>query len=427
MNIKRIYVIIFLVSIIGLIIVQYQYLRLGLNLAQIQFNKKMGIVVNDVKLELREPNQLTFLVGKAITKDTTYFSLSMDSVQDASRFFMNDFLKEKLLQQGIKTDFSYSLYTKDSVDYFKSPIAYAEEDGLLKYPITLEGYLPTLANKRLTLELQFKDLNKYFLFQLNGLTIPSILFLLVILAIIVWGLKFFYWQQNLIVTTNEFINNLTHELKTPVFSIGVASKILQDKVGDEHKELVYIIRKQVDRLKGQIDKVLELATIENRKNFMKKSVIDFKPLLLKLVSEYRELANIENVEFDAKLEGDIYFLNCESSHLENAINSVLENSKKYATIPAKIHFLSYIDNNDLIIKIKDNGIGISNEDKPKIFEKYYRVTSGDVHNVKGYGLGLHYVKRIINLHHGKIKVESKLGEGSEFIISLPLSNRHGKK
>jgi len=397
-----------------------------LNLAQIQFNKKMGVVVNEIKLELYEPNQLTFLVGKSITKDNTYFNLSMDSVQDASSYFMNDFLKDKLLQQGIKTNFSYSLYAKDSTDYLKSPQSYDVENGLLKYPIALEGYLPTLVNKRLILELQFKNLHKYFLFQLNGLTIPSILFLTAILFLIFWGLKFFYWQRNLIMTTNEFINNLTHELKTPVFSIGVASKILHDKVGDEHKELVHIIRNQVDRLKSQIDKVLELASIENKKNFIKKSKLDFKPVLLKLISEFKELSNLENIEFVAKIEGDNYILNCEASHLENALNSVLENSKKYTSNSAKINFLSYIENNNLIIKIKDNGIGISEEDMRKIFEKYYRVSSGDLHNVKGYGLGLNYVKRIINLHDGKIKVESKLGEGSEFIISLPLLNGHGK-
>ncbi len=427
MNIKKIYIIIFLVSIIGLIIVQYQYLRLGLNLAQIQFDKKMGIVVNTIKLELREPNQLTFLVGKAITEDNTYFNLSLDSVQDASRYFMNDFLKDKLLQQGIKTKFSYSLYAKDSTDYLKSPLTYEEDNGLLKYPIALEGYLPALANKRLILELQFKNLHKYFLFQLNGLTIPSILFLAAILVIIIWGLRYFYWQRNLIMTTNEFINNLTHELKTPVFSIGVASKILQDKVGDEHKDLVHIIRNQVDRLKNQIEKVLELASIENKKNFLKKSVIDFKPLLLKLVAEFKELSSMENIEFDANLEGERYMLDCESSHLENAIYGILENAKKYSINQAKISFLSYIENSHLIIKIKDNGIGISEEDTEKIFEKYYRVSSGDIHNVKGYGLGLHYVKRIINLHKGKIKVESRLGEGSEFKISLPLVIGNGKK
>lgn len=427
MNIKKIYVIIFLVSIIGLIIIQYQYLRLGLNLAQIQFNKKMGIVVSEIKQELFDTNQLTFLVGKAITKDTGYFNLHIDSVRDASSYFMNDFIKEKLLQQGIKTDFSYTLYAKDSTDYLKSPLKYKQEDTLLKYPIALEGYLPTLTKKRLILELQFKDLHNYFLFQLNGLTIPSILFLLVILGIIVWGVKFFYWQRNVIMTTNEFINNLTHELKTPVFSIGVASKILQDKVGDEHKELISIIRKQVDRLKSQIDKVLELASIENKKSFLKKAIIDFKPLLVKLVNEFDALASIENIAFEANFKGEVYMLNCESSHLENAINGVLENAKKYSSSPAKIFFLSYIENNHLMIKIKDNGIGISKEDKKKIFEKYYRVSSGDVHNVKGYGLGLHYVKRIINLHHGKIKVDSKLGQGSEFIISLPLLKDHGKK
>lgn len=421
MNIKKIFILIFIVSIIGLTIVQYQYLKIGLNLAQVQFNQKMGLVVNEIKLGLEQPNQLTFLVGKAITNDNTYFKLSIDSVQDASKYFMHDFLKDKLLQQGIKTDFTYIIYARDSTDYLKFPQSYGNDDSLLRYPIPLEGYLPNLVEKGLILELQFKNLHKYFLFQLNVLTIPSIIFLLAICAVIFWALRFFYWQRNLITTTNEFINNLTHELKTPVFSIGVATKILQDKTGGEHEEIIHIIRDQVNKLKNQIDKVLELASIESKKNFIKKSVLDFKPFLLKLINDFEQLARLENIEFVAEVQGENYILNCECAHLENAISSILENAKKYISKKnAKICFSAYKENNHLIIKIKDNGIGISEKDIPKIFEKYFRVSSGDVHNVKGYGLGLNYVKKIINFHKGKIIVHSKLHEGSEFIISLPL-------
>lgn len=412
--------VVFTVSIIGLSIVQYQYLRIGLNLAKIQFNLKMGLTVNEIKEGLRQPNELTFLTGKAITKEDSYFKLSVDSLQAASSYFMNDFLKDKLLQQGIKTEFTYTLYSKDSTDYLKSPKYYDNENDLLRYPITLDGYLPLLVKKRLILELQFKNLNRYFLSQLNGLTIPSLIFIMAIIFVTIWILKSFYWQKNLITTTNEFINNLTHELKTPVFSIGIASKILQEKTNDENKELVDMIRNQVDKLKNQIEKVLELASLEGKKDFIEKKIIDFKPVTLNLIKDFEQLSALENIDFITEIKGEKYILNCDSYHLENAINSLLENAKKYTKENKKIILLVNKKNGKLIISVKDNGIGISSEDKKKIFDKYFRVSLGDVHNVKGYGLGLNYVKRIIKLHKGKITVNSSLGQESEFIIRLPL-------
>ncbi|MEN8125183.1 MAG: ATP-binding protein [Bacteroidota bacterium] len=423
---KNYYIIIFVISIIGLIIVQYQYLRVGLNLAKVQFNQKMGFAVNEIKDGLQQPNELTFLVGKAITSDDSFFKLSLDSVQDASSYFLNDFLKDKLLRQGIKTDFTYTLFTKDTLNYLKSPISFNDDDALLRYPIALEGYLPNLVDKRLTLELQFKNLNKYFLSQLNGLTIPSILFLIAITFIIIWVLRSFYWQKQLITITNEFINNLTHELKTPVFSIGVASKILQEKANHENKELVDLIRSQVEKLKIQIDKVLELASIEGKKDFIKKNIIDFKPAIINLVEEFEQIAKLENINFVSEVKGEQYILNCEPYHLESAILSLLENAKKYSKGNIKIIFLVYKTNDKLIISVKDNGIGISEDNKKKIFKKYYRISSGDIHDVKGYGLGLNYVKRIVKLHKGKIIVKSSVGHGSEFIISLPLINNAKK-
>ena len=412
--------IVFIISIIGLTIVQYQYLRIGLNLARVQFNEKMGLIVNDIKDDLQEPNELTFLIGKAITKDDTYFKLSLDSVQDASSYFMYDFLKDKLLQQGLKTGFTYSLYAKDSTDYLKSPNTFNNKEDLLRYPIPLEGYLPSLVKKRLVLELQFKNLNNYFLSQLNGLTIPSILFIVSIIFVLTWVFKTFYWQKNLITITNEFINNLTHELKTPVFSIGLASKILLEKTNNENIDLVEMIRSQVDKLKNQIEKVLELASLEGKNNFMEKKVIDFKQVILNLINDFDQIAKLENFNFISEVKGDEYILNCDSYHLENAINSLLDNAKKYSKEKVKITLFAFKEDNKLFIVIKDNGIGISEKDKKKVFDKYFRVSNGDLHNVKGYGLGLNYVKRIVKLHKGKITLKSELGRGSEFIINLPL-------
>ncbi|MGM1055033.1 MAG: histidine kinase dimerization/phospho-acceptor domain-containing protein [Bacteroidota bacterium] len=241
---KKIYIGVFIVSVLGLFVVQYQFLRVGLNLAKVQFDRKMATAGMDTQQDLNSENQLTFLVAKAITGED-YFKLSLDSVEDASRFFLNDFLEQRLVSNGIDTDFSYRLYTRDSTDYLKPPTVFKKDKSLINYPIELKGYLPQVIEKPLILELQFQDLNKYFLSQLNGLTIPALIFIIAIILVVIWILRSFYWQSNVITTTNEFINNLTHELKTPVFSIGLATKILEDDLDERQKPIVHLIRQQV--------------------------------------------------------------------------------------------------------------------------------------------------------------------------------------
>ena len=420
MNIKKGYLLIFIISVVGLAVVQYQYLRIGLNLAEVQFSQKMGKAIGEIKDGLRDQNELTFLAGTAITSNEENFKLSLDSVQDAARFFMDDFLKEKLLQNGIRNDFSYALYARDSTEYLHSPTEFEQDNELLKYPFSIEGYLPELAKKNLILELQFEDINHYFFTQLNGLTIPSLIFIVAIILVVVWVLRSFYWQRNIITVTNEFINNLTHELKTPVFSIGIATKILDEKVNDDGKQVVGIIRDQVEKLKSQIDKVLELASIEGKKNLFKKREIDFKPILLDIAKEFREISFLENFDFESEIRGEKYPLYCEPYHLENAINSILDNAKKYSGDRPSIKMEAFPGKDRLQINISDNGIGIRKEDRKRIFEKFYRVSSGDLHDVKGYGIGLNYVQQVIRNHKGRISLSSTPGEGSVFTISLPL-------
>lgn len=425
MSKKHLYIILFIVAIVGLSFIQYQYFRIGLNLAGVQFNQNMGDAVKEIKEDLSQKNELTFLVGSAITKEASNFKLSLDSVQDAAAYFLDDYLQEKLLQHGIKTGYGFSIYKNDSISYLQSKTVF-DDEKLLKYPIGLEGYLPDLMSGKLTLELQFKNVNRYFLSQLNGLTIPSIIFLIIIIVVILWVYRSFYLQKNLITSTNEFINNLTHELRTPVFSIGVATKILEEKDHQDERELVTLIRKQVDRLKGQIDKVLELGIIEGKKGFVKRKAVDLHPILQDLALDFEQLSKLENFEFKSEIQGEGYWVLADVYHLENAVNGLLENAKKYTKENTLIKLMAYIDRNFLVIEVSDNGIGIDSQDQQKIFEKYYRVTDGDLHNVKGYGLGLNYVKRIVNLHKGKIEVKSAIHEGSTFIIKIPLIKNDGK-
>jgi two-component system phosphate regulon sensor histidine kinase PhoR len=226
-------------------------------------------------------------------------------------------------------------------------------------------------------------------------------------------------------TTNEFINNLTHELKTPVFSIGLATKILEDNAQEGQAPIIAIIRQQVERLKVHIEKVLELGSLESGKRVFQLKPVDFAPHLLGLCEEFHTLASMEKVDFSYHLQSGEYKIRAEVGHLENAINNLLDNAKKYSPHP-EIRLTALTEKGKLIITVVDNGEGIAKKDKYRIFQKYYRVTEGDLYRVKGYGLGLSYVKNVVGHHKGKITVDSEIGRGTAIAISLPLILDNGK-
>lgn len=418
---RILYIGIFTVAVIGLFIVQYQFLRIGLNLAKIQFNQKLENTSKDLKEDFGTENQLSFLIGQAY-QNKGYFTLSKDSLKDASRHFMNDFIKDRLKHNKIATDYSFRLYSEDSLVNLESPVKLDQTEPIISYPIKLEGYLPDLLNKNLTLVLNFQDLNSYFLSQLKGLLIPAFLFLIIITAVMIWMLRMFHWQRNLITITSDFINNLTHELKTPVFSIGVATKILEEDADSKNKMIITEIRKQVNRLNAHIEEVLGLASLESRKVLSLKT-LDLRPELKEWCENFKTLSKLENFKFDYSLQPGQYLVKAAPFHFENVISNLLDNAKKYSDSP-EISLIASTSKKQLIISITDNGKGISEKDKKHIFRKYYRVSEGDLHKTKGYGLGLSYVKQIVNRHHGKIKLESQLNKGTKITILIPL---HEKK
>ena len=417
MNKRKFYISVLAVSVIGLFIVQYQYLNIGLNLAKVNFKRNIGKASRIIKEDLSTQNQLTFLIGQAITLDERYFTLSMDSIQDASRHFLKDFINYRLTEQGINTDFNYRLSTKDSTDYLSSIIPATLEASQSQYPIELSGYLPGLIDKQLILELRFTDLTPYFLFQLNGLTIPSLLFMAGILFVIVWVLRSFYWQSRLITTTNDFINNLTHELKTPVFSIGLATKILSQKLPRGQHSTIALIQEEVQRMKVHIDKVLGLSRLESGHNPYSLQRQNLLPELQNLVKRYHGLAELEGFTFKANLPKEPVIVIVDAMHFINALNNLWDNAKTYAEQPEIT--LEVIRNKDKwLFCLTDNGPGMTSEQQEHMFEKYYRGNQNNTHRVKGYGLGLSYVQHILKAHKGKIKVNSVLNKGTKVCLSL---------
>ncbi len=417
---RNVYVVVFVVSVIGLLVVQYQYLKVGLGLARVQFSKKIDEARSHINEELSEFNTLSYTLANAITKDTSEVKIGLDSLERASQFYLNDYISYQLGVSGIDAPFTFALYARDSTQYLTSQKPHLRGKDILTYPIKIEGYLPEHLQKEVILELGFEDINTYFYRQLNGLTIPGLLFLLAIIVVVFWVLRSFYWQSSIITTTNDFINNLTHELKTPVFSIGLASKILEDGLTEDKKPVLELIRRETDRLKQHIDKVLELASLESGKKLMQFTELDFRPELNRICEDFKMLSQYENTDFEYQLEEGPYHMRLEKFHLENAILNLLENAKKYSDDP-KIRLKASVHRGKLIIAISDNGQGISEKERKRIFRKYYRVQNGGLHKVKGHGIGLSYVQKIVRMHHGHIKVDSELGKGTTFTLSFNLT------
>lgn len=415
---KKGYIIIFIIAVLGLFVVQIQFLRIGLNLARVQFDQQIKDAGTSIQQDLRERNQLTFLLEQALLQDNSYFKTTPDSLTDASRHFFNDFIRHRLTENGITAAYSYRLFTRDSTYYLSSPNSLPSTTEAQTYPFKIEGFLVDALNKPLILELQFENLSDYFFFQLNGLTIPALLFMITIIITVIWVLRSFYWQRNVITTTNAFINNLTHELKTPVFSIGLASKMLYERVADRDRPLVQTVRTQTDRLKVHIENVLELARLEEKKRLIRLEPVDFKPNLEALCASFEAIASLETTPFTYQLQEGSYPILAEAGHLENAVNNLLDNALKYG-LGKPIHLVAYKSKRHLEICITDQGMGVSKAERPKIFKKYYR-GSAVLTSKSGYGLGLTYVQQIIKKHKGRLNFESKPNSGTTVTLKIPL-------
>ena len=162
-----------------------------------------------------------------------------------------------------------------------------------------------------------------------------------------------------------------------------------------------------------------MASLESGKSVITLTKVDFKPYLENLCTEFKTLVAIENGIFNYDLAGENYILNAEVFHLENAINNILDNAKKYSPEP-EIHLKAYKDGHRLVVEVTDNGIGISKEDSQRVFRKFYRVTNGDLHSEKGYGLGLSYVTKVIKKHRGKVQMSSEEKKGTKVRLTIPI-------
>ncbi len=275
-----------------------------------------------------------------------------------------------------------------------------------------------------------EDLRLFFpkekTFILKSLSVPFLAsFFLIIISLICYFLaaQLLTKQKKLDNMKNDFINNVTHELKTPISTISFAIANIENEQVLQNpatiKQFTKIIKEENKRLNAQVEKVLQAAVLDKKGLELKKESVEIHQIINQLVDTY-ELKIGNKGKITRQLHAEKAKVIGDSFHLSNAISNLLDNAIKYS--PETIDVLIATDSKDqnLVIKVSDKGLGISKEQQKLIFEKFYRIPTGNIHNVKGFGLGLSYVKEIVEKHKGRISVESKLGKGSTFTVEIPL-------
>jgi len=255
----------------------------------------------------------------------------------------------------------------------------------------------------------------------------SAILTLIILGIFAFTIYIIVQQKKLSEIKTDFVNNMTHELKTPISTISLASQMLRDRSIPLQKKnfenISNVIYDESKRLGFQVEKVLQMAIFEKGKLKIKPQEIDIHELIGNVVNNFIIQVRNQNGEIEQHLDATNPVVKVDEVHFTNIIFNLLDNAVKYSNGLTHIKVGTQNTRNQFLIYIEDKGIGITRENQKRIFEQFYRVPTGNIHNVKGFGLGLSYVKKIVDEHDGQITIQSEPKKGTRFEISIPINNK----
>lgn len=337
---------------------------------------------------------------------------------------LNNFIARELINKGIDTDFYFGIYksSRDTLVLLKDGTNLSE----LKKSRTRTYLFPDeIFNAPNQLIIYFPDKNRYLLSSVSGLMALSIVLIVVISALFYKTLQMFINQKKITEIKNDLINNITHEFKTPISTISVACEALNEpdltKNGSSIDRYTTIIKEENERLRMMVETLLNTAAFEKGTLHLSKEVHDINELVKSSVTKFEEVLKKRNGKIDLDLTNNQAILKCDGFHIINSISNLIDNAIKYNERDPEIKIKTTINNDKIKISISDNGIGITKEQSEKIFDTFYRVSTGNIHNVRGNGIGLSYCKKIVEAHGGTITLKSKPGEGSTFEINFPVS------
>ena len=405
------------------IITQFFWLRKAYDLEKSLFNTHVTVALKNVAVQLRNLNNNKSPVDSIVTQASdNYYTVKVDDKIDST--VLEHLLKRELLAQQIKTDFEYSVYDCETENMrygkyvsFKKNIETDEIPEQTVFPRSIKGNNYFAVNFPLLQDFLKREMINWFVS--SGV-------LVLFLLILAYAIFIIFRQKRLSEIQKDFVNNMTHEFKTPLATIKISSEVLKNPniINNPERLLNYatIINNETLHLTHQVERVLQMAKSDRDKLELNIETVALKPMLLDMIDKtYKPLLRTRGGDIRIFFKPDDVSINIDRLHMKNVISNLLDNAIKYCALNPEIDIRCEDTGAGVNISIQDNGIGMSKENIKHIFNKFYRIPTGNLHDVKGFGLGLNYVKLICKLHGGSVSVKSELDKGSEFCIFIPKS------
>ncbi len=412
----RIVVLLGAIAIIGILGIQTYWVVSSWNLNEEEFDQKVHFVLLNVAKSLVE------LKGGTLPKDvikrqtSNYYIVNLEIEIDANE--LDYYLRHEFQELGMIVNFEYAIHDCSSNEMvYGRYIRFTEDE---KKDVKL-GELPKYEDLTYYFGVKFPDRSGYLLGKMQLSVFFSIILIITVLFFM-YSMFVILRQKRLSEMQKDFINNMTHEFKTPISTIKVSSDVfLNNPVIQKDKRLhryAQIMKEQNERLNTQVEKVLQLAKIERESFKLNPEEIDIHHLLHPILDSSQVMIIEKNGTLIKQLLANNHTLLADPLHLTNILHNLLDNAVKYCKTVPEVLVRTENINETLCLSIIDKGIGIKKEFQQKIFTKFYRVPTGNVHNVKGFGLGLYYVKNVCDAHGWKLELNSKLNEGTSIRIFM---------
>ena len=338
---------------------------------------------------------------------------------------LNNYLKSEFINNGLNLPFIFFVINKDGKKVYQS--GEIKKEPIASDIITYVLFPNDPPSKQNYMKVYFPTKGDYISSSVTFI-VPSVLFSLILLVTFIFTIYIVFRQKRLSEMKNDFINNMTHELKTPVSTISLAAQMLKDsditKSPDVFKHISGVINDETKRLGFLVEKVLQMSLFERQKAALKLKEVDANDLVISVANTFVLKVEKYDGSLDIDLQATDSSIYVDEMHITNVLFNLMDNAVKYRRpeVPLTLMVRTWNDNNaKLLIAVEDNGIGIKKEYLKKVFDRFFRVPTGNVHDVKGFGLGLAYVRKIIEDHKGTIRAEIGPGNvGTKFIITLPL-------
>jgi len=405
---------------IGLVTTQIFWVKKAYEITQNQTQHEIELALVNVVQDIKKHTEdSTFLVDPVNMVSPNFFRVQIN--EELQPFYLESLLQTEFLNREINYKFQYSIY-----NCFNDSIVYTKVVGSSKNKSNeAEISVPPAVkwdNDNHYFSVFFPSLDFEIISQMRFWVISSIV-LIAVLIFFAYVINVILRQKKLSEIKNDFINNMTHELKTPISTIALASDVLMqngiETNPEKLKNYARIIKDENQRLQNQVERVLQIARLEKDELEMNKQQFDLHELIELAVPTIEKNFAEKELKISVNLKATNAMLRGDEMHITNVIFNLLDNAAKYGGASPEIDIETHQTEKGIFLSVSDKGPGIAKEQQKDIFEKFYRISTGNVHDVKGFGLGLHYVRTIVDAHEGKIKLNSKVGEGSQFELFFP--------